>query len=386
MQKLEIQSTNLFKPLLNYIPAELHENKEWIIVFYVIDPIKKKLVRQRKRVPKHKRVVERRIMAKRMVALINSNLEKGWNPIITDESPRSLTLLPDVANEYLNYLERDYRSGQIRKDTFRSYSSYMRNFISWLKLKGYSNEYVLNFKSPLVSEFLDYIYIERNNTTTTYNNYLVGLRLLSKFMLRKGYIKNNPLDMFSNKKKAKKKRGVIEKGEIEVIFNELDQIEKEYSLLCKIIFYCYIRPAELSKLRVKDILLEDNLIYLSPETSKKSSGYVTIPERLIKLIRSHITKANGNDYLFSRNYCKPGKKQANGKMYYDRWIRYIVKKGYTTNPLYSLKDSGITLALDGGVSPVSVMNQARHSDLSITTAYLRKPQQKADISITNANW
>ena len=386
MQKSEIQSNNFFRPLLNYIPAELHENKEWIIVFYVIDPIKRKLVRQRKRVPKHKRVVERRIMAKRMIALINSNLEKGWNPIITDESPKSLTLLLDVTNEYLNYLERDYKSGEIRKDTFRSYSSYMRNLISWIKIKGYSNEYVLNFKSPLVSEFLDYIYIERKNSTTTYNNYLVGLRLLSKYMLRKGYIKNNPLDMFSNKKKAKKKRGVIEKVEIEEIFNELDQVEKEYSLLCKILFYCYVRPAELSKLKVKDILIEDNLIYLSPETSKKSSGYVTIPARLIKPITSHIAKVNKQDYLFSRNYCKPGKIQANGKMYYDRWIRYIVKKGYTKNPLYSLKDSGITLALDSGISPVSVMNQARHSDLSITTSYLRKPQQIADISITNANW
>ncbi len=386
MQNSEIQSNNFFKPFLNYIPAELHENKEWIIVFYILDPIKRKLVRQRKRVPKHKRVVERRILAKRMIAIINSNLEKGWNPIITDESPRSLTLLLDVSNEYLNYLERDYRSGEIRKDTFRSYSSYMRNFISWIKIKGYSNEYVLNFKSPLVSEFLDYIYIERKNTTTTYNNYLVGLRLLSKYMLRKGYIKNNPLDMFSNKKRGKKKRGVIEKVEIEEIFKELDQIEKEYALLCKILFYCYIRPAELSKLKVKDILIEDNLIYLSPETSKKSSGYVTIPSRLIKPISSHIAKANKQDYLFSRNYCKPGKIQANGKMYYDRWIRYIVKKGFNKNPLYSLKDSGITLALDSGVSPVSVMNQARHSDLSITTAYLRRPQQKADTSITNANW
>ena len=156
--------------------------------------------------------------------------------------------------------------------------------------------------------------------------------------------------------------------------------------MCKILFYCYVRPAELSKLKVKDILIEDNLIYLSPETSKKSSGYVTIPARLIKPITSHLENANKQDYLFSRNYCKPGKTQANGKMYYDRWIRYIVKKGYTKNPLYSLKDSGITLALDNGVSPVSVMNQARHSDLSITTSYIRKPQQKADISITNANW
>lgn len=386
MQKSESQPNNFFKPLLNYIPAELHENKEWIIVFYVLDPIKIKLVRQRKRVPKHKRIVERRVMAKRMIALINSNLEKGWNPILNNESSKSLTLLIDVANEYLNYLERDYRSGEIRKDTFRSYSSYMRNFILWLKTVGYSNEYVLNFKSPLVSEFLDYIYIERENTTTTYNNYLVGLRLLSKYMLRKGYIKNNPLDMFSNKKKAKKKRGVIEKVKIEEIFNELDQVEKEYSLLCKILFYCYVRPAELSKLKVKDILIEDNLIYLSPETSKKKSGYVTIPARLINPITSHLKNANKQDYLFSRNYCKPGKTQANGKMYYDRWIRYIVKKGYTKNPLYSLKDSGITLALDNGVSPVSVMNQARHSDLSITTSYIRKPQQKADISITNANW
>lgn len=125
---------------------------------------------------------------------------------------------------------------------------------------------------------------------------------------------------------------------------------------------------------------------VSPEISKKTSGYVTIPKPVIQDLAFHLRKANMQDYLFSKNECKAGVLQSNGKAYYHLWQKYIIKKKLADNPLYSLKDSGITFALDSGVSPVSVMNQARHSDLTITTTYIRKSQTKADTTITNANW
>lgn len=386
MQTSQKINSEFSKPFLDYIPAELKVNKDWIITYYVLDPTQRKLVRKRKRVPHHNKITERRKIAKRMIANINNRLLRGWNPIIEDEAPKSLRSIIEAANEYLNSLERDFTTGSIRKDTYRTYTSFIVNFINWLKATKNDNEYVLNFNASLISSFLEYIYIERKNTARTYNNYLMALRQFSKYLIQKGYKKNDATNIFSTKRNTPKKRGLIERNEIENIFRELDQNFLELSIVCKLIYYCYIRPTELSRLQIKDVLIKDRLIYLSPEKSKKSSGYLTVPTELMQQLATHISKAKTNDFIFSLDECKPGTQQANGKLYYDRWQKFIVKKGFTNNPLYSLKDSGITFALDNGVSPVSVMNQARHSDLSITTAYLRKPQKTADQNILNAIW
>lgn len=370
----------------DYKPAELKINKEWFITFYVFDPINEIMVRKRKRVPPHRLKSERLKTAKKMLREVNYQLKNGWNPAIKPENEKSLTKISKVIDEYIAYIDHDYNSELIRKDTRRTYISVINNFTFWLKKEKLYHEFVIQFQPAMVSDFLDYIYIGRKNSTRTYNNYLIVLRLLSNFMLKKGYIKENPLLLFKNKKRSPKTRSLIEKHEIKSIFTVLDDVHSEFALICRLIYYCYIRPTELSRLKVKDVLIQDRLIYLSPENSKKTHGYITVPTNVMQQLALHIRKANSNEFLFSRSTCKTGIRQASNKYYYDHWKRYIMNKGLTKNPLYSLKDSGITFALDNGVSPVSVMNQARHTDLSTTTAYLRKPQRKADENILSADW
>lgn len=122
MQYSENSQKEFFRPFIEYIPAELKKN--WIIVYYVIDPITQKLIRKRKRVPPHSSINERKKLAKKIISTINSRLERGWNPIIEDEAPKSLTLILDTATHYLNTLKRDFNSGTIRKDTLKTYKSF----------------------------------------------------------------------------------------------------------------------------------------------------------------------------------------------------------------------------------------------------------------------
>ena len=139
MQYSENSQKEFFRPFIEYIPAELKKN--WIIVYYVIDPIAQKLIRKRKRVPPHSSINERKKLAKKIIATINSRLERGWNPIIEGEAPKSLTLILDTATHYLN--------------TLKTYKSFTVNFTNWLKETGRSNEYVINFNTALISDFLD---------------------------------------------------------------------------------------------------------------------------------------------------------------------------------------------------------------------------------------
>ncbi len=382
----QIDSTNISTVLVDYIPAELKINKDWMIVYYVLDPFTNKLVRKRKRVPAHNRTSERKKLATRIISTINKKLQKGWNPIIEDEAPKSLTKIVDTIVNYKRILERDFETGEIRFDTKKTYTSVINRFKIFIEESDNDNVYVLNFTSLLISDYLDFLYLKKRSSTTTYNNHLKVLRLFSNFLLQKGYIKNNPTLIFKNKKPGPKKRTIIEKEDINKIFNYLDTSYPAFSLLNKMIYYCYIRPTELTKIKVKDINILSQTIYLSAEVSKKTAGHVTIPKLLINEIVEHIKNASNNDYVFSKKKFTTGKEPSSKSLLYKNWVRNVVDKRLTDQPMYSLKDSGITFALDAGISTVSVMNQARHTDLKTTTAYVRKNRQTADVNIKDSNW
>ena len=76
------------REVVDFIPASLHETKNWEIIFYARDPQSGDLRRKRIRVGGIKNKGERRIWAKQMMYSINKKLYDGWNPFIEAESSR----------------------------------------------------------------------------------------------------------------------------------------------------------------------------------------------------------------------------------------------------------------------------------------------------------
>ncbi|MEN8224516.1 MAG: hypothetical protein ABFS05_04070 [Bacteroidota bacterium] len=105
------------REVVDFIPASLHETKNWEIIFYARDPQSGDLRRKRIRVGGIKNKVERRIWAKQMIYSINKRLNDGWNPFIEAESSRQFHKIEDVITAFL----RDKRG--LRKDTLRTYQS-----------------------------------------------------------------------------------------------------------------------------------------------------------------------------------------------------------------------------------------------------------------------
>ena len=108
---------NSIMKVVDYVPASLHENKVWTIVFWAKDPQSGELKRKRIRVNRIKNLKERRFVAKQMIYTINDKLYKGWNPFIDEESPRQYFKITDALDAFL----KDKRS--LRKDTLRTYHS-----------------------------------------------------------------------------------------------------------------------------------------------------------------------------------------------------------------------------------------------------------------------
>lgn len=66
-----------------------------------------------------------------------------------------------------------------REETYRAYISYLKNLCEWNASRTVPITYIYQFDKRFISAFLDYIYIDREVSTQTRDNYLAFLRVLS---------------------------------------------------------------------------------------------------------------------------------------------------------------------------------------------------------------
>lgn len=376
---------------LDYSPAELQKGTgdEWRIVFYVKDPIKNKLVRIRKRVKPITGKSARLKYANSIIAEINTQLAKGWNPLVENDNVTAFNLLRDCMQEFLDKLKKKLADETIRIDTQRAYISYVENIKRFLLKKdkqGNNNwdAFVINYNKKFVSDFLDYIYYDCDNSPTTRNNHLQFLINIGNYFVEKGYIVNNPAVGFSKLPQKEKHRRVIPKLVRKQIKEYLQSKNKSYLCLCMMTYYCFVRRTELTKIKVGDLKLAKGILVIKSSQAKKSKTEqaITIPEEMYSYLIPHIQGATNDMYLFSRYGFRPGPEQLSPKLISDEWDR--MRKALALPSIYqfySLKDTGITEMLERGMPSFKVQRQARHSDLKMTEKYIVNKHYDVDRDI-----
>lgn len=369
---------------IDYKPAELRDNKSWYIEYYAKNPQTEKLDRFRNRVPKMKSVQERRKYAKKMVLTINQKLESGWSPFY--ENPNNqYKSLTDGLELYLKKLEKEVQDGIKRPDTLRAYKSFVSNLQRYIEEKHLDIKFLLNIDFFFVNNFLDYIYYEKNNSPSTYNNYLTYMKSFLEWAIGKGYIKQNPAEGIKTKPKVQKKREPLT-DEVKQYIKELQNVDFPFFVCCMMTYFCLIRRTELTKLKVSDVRLSESRIILDGSITKnRKTDSVTIPDVFLPILAQHLVTANNSDYLFGEDF-KPSKKQLNPKKISDTWTKYRNKYKFDSKfQFYSLKDTGIMDLLNSGIPSIKVRDQARHYDIKQTEAYTTR-NLTADETIKSASF
>jgi len=374
-------------PLVDYVPAELRTNKDWMVVYYIINPFTNKLVRKRFRVKPMKSSAERKRYAKKLVAALNSKLERGWNPFYENESAKTFLLLKDVIIQYVKTLEKKVTDKALRPDSLRSYKSHLNMLTDYLTDNGKADVRCIDFTSGTIQGFLDHIYYDRNNTARTHNNYLIGMKVFCKYLTEREYINTDPTAKISSKRKEKKKREMIPFNVRAEIFEHLKDYNNEYLTLCLSTYFCFIRSTELTKIKVRDVSLEKGYILINGENAKNhKTEPVTIPAEYLPILANHIGDAPANNYLFSGDRFKTGTEILKPRKITYEWTKMRNTLNFSTAyQFYSLKDSGITELLNSGVAAIKVRDQARHHDLKITEAYTSR-NTGADETIKNISF
>lgn len=374
--------------IISYTPPQLYTGEEWYVGFMAFDPALGRLHRKRikiNHVPGG--ICAKRKYAQDLIKRLNDQLSKGWNPWIEAEYGKSYNKFSDVCEHYQRFITKLVKDDVFRDDTYIAYSSFLRNLLQYNEQLKIPITYIYQLNPSYVIGFLDHIYIDRENTAQTRDNYLSWLRQFSTFLLQQQYVRVKPTEGVSvlGKKAHKKQRKGIEQSDIIRLRDYLQEYNKYYLLACYILYYCLIRPKEMSNIKLEHISLKKRTVYVPADISKnRTAGVITLPKKVIYLMLDLNIFANPSEfYLFSKDFM-PGMEYVDEKRFRDYWGRKIRKilRFPDCYKFYSLKDSGITSLLrDTNIDKLSVRDQARHSSILITDIYTPHDIQEANALI-----
>ena len=236
--------------------------------------------------------------------------------------------------------------------------------------------------------FLDWVYIERGVSPRTHNNYRTWCKSFCKWMLHQHYISGDPLLDVPPLKEPPKVRQPLPPSELKRVREYLNERNRHFLLAVMMEYYCFIRPDELSNIRIGDIDAKAHAIYVRAEISKNGKAeMVGLNNAVLSLMRElHVLRSPKDWYLFSMR-CRPGATKLHSRMFRDRWARLRKRLDLPKEyQFYSLKDSGIRdLANAEGI--VIARDQARHSSVAVTNKYLQgrdRPVHKETIRFKGA--
>lgn len=355
---------------VDYKPAELRTNKDWMIVYYAKNPITGKLDLQRLRVPAITNKTERLKHAKRIVLEINNKLVSGWSPFL-EETGKNYKTFKEVIQAFLQQLKKQLEDGVVREDTLRTYSSNLNLFQQFFSEKHIKITFAIEINKKICVQYLDWIYIDRNNSPRTRNNHLIFLKLFCAFLVSRGVLNENPTAGILPMKLPQKTRQIFPVHIKNAIQEKLQTYDNGYYALCMTTYFCLIRNTELGKLLVRMVNLDNSSIFLPKEISKnKKDETITIPTQFLPILRKHIGKANPDQYLFSSDNFYVGTVQMPVRKIATAWEKLREELNLESKyQFYSLKDTGITDLLNSGIPAIKVRDQARHYDIKITELY-----------------
>lgn len=354
------------KEVLKFTYPKLHTGKSWYVDFMSYDPAAGKMRRKKYMLDSIPKLKDRRKRAVELTDALIRKLRSGWSPWVNVEESRGYTLLSDALDRYADTIDR-FPKYKTRK-SYSSRLSILREYIDSLLLPP---RYVYQFDTAFVVEFLDWILLDRGCGARTRNNYRGWCSSLAAFFIERQYIAVNPVEPIKKMYETTKKRQPLTVPMLKQLESHLEKHDKKFLLACMMEYYTFIRPEELVNVRIGDISVKEQTVFIPASVSKnKRDGKVGLNDTVIRLMLDLGVLNHHNDcHLFGKDM-QVSEKKGSSEQFRRRWnrLRKELKWG-DEYQFYSLKDSGIRdLANSDGI--VIARDQARHTDVSTTNKYL----------------
>ena len=358
--------------IVDYTLPKLHTGKNWYVDFTCFDPADGKMRRKKYMLDSISKISERKKRGAEIIANATSRLRSGWNPWIEASTERQYAKFSEVTSLYIRYIEKLTSNNTLKKKTAYDYQSRMNMLLEYNSTRSNPITYIYQFDQCYISDFLDYILLDRDSTARTRNNYRTWLSAFCTWLQEKKYIDHNPTERIKALVEGEKRRSALTAPDLTRLKEYLGETNRHFLLACMMEYYTFIRPDELSNVRLSDINIKEQKVFISSTISKnRRDGMVGLNDTVIKMmIELEVFENPSHFYLFGKQF-KPNAIKADSRIFreYFNKVRAFLKwpNSYQFN---SLKDTGIRdLANSEGI--VVARDQARHSDVATTNRYLK---------------
>lgn len=361
---------------VDFIPCKRHDGKKGkdsYLFYYVRNPESGKLVRFKIMLNRYQKGAERDFMAAQISANVYNNYMKGITPFTEPSVSRTGTPLITVIGRYKTYIKKLEQKGAMSEKTITDYYSRLKIFQEWLEDRHYNNKKVYEMDTALATDFLDYVLLDRETTTLTRNNYRTWMSAFCAWLVEKMYLSDNPISKIPILPIKEKFREPLSVPDVKRMSSYLKQTDKRFLLACYFEYYTMIRPIELVKIRIRDIQLHEQTVFIPSMVSKnRKNGRVPLHDKIVKLMLDlEVFSHSGKSFLFGKQFI-PSEERARSDIFRKRFSKLREELNFPDCYMfYSLKDTGI---IDHGekLGVISARDQARHSSVEVTNLYMKR--------------
>lgn len=305
--------------VLSFTYPKLHTGKSWYVDFTSFDPAIGAMKRKKYMLDSIEKNSERRKRATELIESLLKLLRSGWSPWVNVDDNRGYTLLSDALDKYEKTLEK-----LPKLKTRQSYGSRLNVLREYISKQVLPPRYVYQFNSTFVGEFLDWLYLDRDVTGRTRNNYRGWCSSLAAYFIEREYISSNPVEKIKNVAETPKKRKPLTPQMLHQLRFYLQDKDPVFLLACMMEYYTMIRPEELTNLKISDVSLSEQSVFVSAEFSKnKRDGKVGLNDDIIRQMLDIGLFANPGDcYIFGDklHHCR---KKASSEIFRRQWLKWI---------------------------------------------------------------
>ncbi|BAL81133.1 site-specific tyrosine recombinase/integron integrase [Caldisericum exile] len=246
----------------------------------------------------------------------------------------------------------------------------LHEFSMHLMLKGYSpltiknylyiiNDFLREFQIPDTKSIQKY-FLKKNISKNARATQTLILRSFAKFLKKELHIEFETLDP---PKTSKTLPTFLTKDEVKKFLEVVKKNKRDFAIIAFLI-YTGVRVGELINIKIEDVNLGENYVRIKGKGDKER--FVPISLELSNIIKEHLKEKHHSEYLFESK---------RRKKFSPLTIQLMVKRYAKETGIqkkitpHKLRHTFATLALESGISPITIGELLGHSSLNTTMKY-----------------
>lgn len=361
---------------------------EWYVYYHYLNHHtgKFKMFKDRGGINYYKNIKERRTQAQGLADAYNERLKGGWNPlgdanIGMDDLTQNHKYIP------LLQVFRIYNQSKekvVSKSTIDQNSYVIRTLERWLKIQSKADIALPFFTALHGRTYSDWLK-NSGRSGKTHNNHIKCLRTLFNMAVERELIDKNPLLGVKELKEDDGKHFPFTDKQKQKLKECIQTNRPELWMYVKFIYHTYVRPVELTRIRVSHLNMHTwEMIVHSSNGKNRKQLSVTIPESFRAEVQAmELEKYPADWFIFGQGF-KPHEKPMDRKSATMRHSAMLKKCGMgPEHSLYGWKHTGNVDAFLAGIDIYDLMRQNRHSSLEQTMKYLRSMGLRPNVGFSS---